>query len=97
MSIGMGLGMAGFEANRIVSLTLRLSGVNEQNQQIKDLTSSIRESITALRILQLSVRLFEASNPLGWVLLGASFLSEATMVKSEFTSTEEVDSRGTPR
>ena len=85
----------GRTVNRLINLTFKLSGVKDQQASVQQLTSSISEAMRAMRLMQLSAMAIEGSlGPLGWASLGIGVLTQAALIKSDFTSTESVNARG---
>ena len=82
-------------ATRIINLSFKLTGIKDETNTIKTLTGVIYQAITAIRIARLAWKAFQLElGPAGWLMLGASLLSEAVIIKTEFSDTEESVARG---
>lgn len=80
---------------RIVDLSFKLTGISEQNKEIQGLVHAAQRAISILTVLYMTYRMVMAGmGPVGWLLLGATVLSQVAMVAGEFSDTEEVISRG---
>lgn len=86
---------AGGGITRIVDLTLTLTGISEQADEIRRLTRLANTAMTTLTMLYMMYRMvLLGMGPAGWIMLGAGVLAQAAAVVSEFTEPEEVISRG---
>lgn len=80
---------------RIVDLTFKLTGISKQNKEIEVLTRAAQRGISVLTILYMTYRMvMTGMGPVGWIMLGASALSQAYMIAGEFTDKEEAIVRG---
>ena len=80
---------------RIVNLSFKLSGIKDETNAVQELTKAANQAITAIRIAKLAWAAFTVGiGPAGWIMLGASVLGEADVIRQEFTAKEEVGARG---
>lgn len=80
---------------RIVDLTFKLSGISEQNKEIQVLVRAAQQGISILTVLYMTYRaVMLGMGPAGWILLGASLLSQGAMIATQFTDKEESIVRG---
>jgi len=81
---------------RIINLSFKLSGVKDEANVVKGLTTAANQAIVAIRTASLAWKAFQVGlGPMGWIMLAGGLLYEGVQIKNTFfTESEEAALRG---